>query len=433
VNNPTAEHIQGESDPSLPGRIRYITLPTKQIPLAIRWSFLLFAFSLPFQGTGFTFMSGSSLARISGLLFFAFYFFYYNPLSEKRSFPPVSGAMWWFGGYILIYALNGFLVAEEFYPEWFSGLITLIQLMVLFWCTSGVLDNETIARSFLFTYALAAFIFAAGMIVGIQTFSVTSVGSDRMTALGHDPNAVAKLMAMAAVILIGLYLNTSFKHVIGKILLILSVPVVLLAMVQTGSRGGTLAFMIGCLVYSLPFLKSRRKWTAIVLVALFTSVVLYFAVTSPAFFERLEAGYHGNLAGRDLIFPVSLEMILERPLFGWRPAELWYEIASRSGWRGLSDAHNLYLHLLLEVGLVGALPFFIGFCLCGIAAWKARSGRLGLIPAALLVTLLVANMSVTGLYNKELWLIFALGVATKCSLTRNRVAVHLKGAPRRVG
>ena len=379
-------------------------------------------------------MNGSlSLAKIAGLLFFASYCFYNNSLLfPNRSFPRPPSAMWWFAGYIAVYALNGFFVPEEFFYEFRTGLFTLVQLIVLFWCTSDLLKEENVARSFLFIYSIAAVIFALGVTLNIPGFTV-EMEAGRLTAFGNNPNAIGQVMASAAVVLIGLYLNTIFKHVMSRILLIVLIFPLIAVMVGSASRAGILAFLTGCLAYLVPFLKSKRKFAGIVLVLLSTVAVVYLAVNSPLFFERMQRTYYeGNAAGREAIFPAALEMILERPILGWRPVEFSYELAFRNGWTEFVDAHNLFLRLLLEGGLIGAIPFFVAFCLCGWAAWKARSGNLGLLPIALFLTLFVTNMSGTGLYEKQLWIFLALAIAAKSALaktSRKRLAVLLKSAP----
>ena len=43
--------------------------------------------------------------------------------------------------------------------------------------------------------------------------------------------------------------------------------------------------------------------------------------------------YEGDTTGRDVIYAAAVEMISERPLFGWNPVEAFYELAKRVGWR----------------------------------------------------------------------------------------------------
>jgi O-antigen ligase len=90
---------------------------------------------------------------------------------------------------------------------------------------------------------------------------------------------------------------------------------------------------------------------------------------------------------------------------------LWFELGRRTGdmWN-IKDAHNLYLHLLLEVGIAGAAAFFAGLYLCARAAWRARMGAFGFLPMALLVTILSANLTHTYLTRKPQWLFLALMV-----------------------
>ena len=120
------------------------------------------------------------------------------------------------------------------------------------------------------------------------------------------------------------------------------------------------------------------------------------------------------------MFLTSREMIAEQPIFGWQPIEFWRELGNRLGKRGPLDAHNTFLHLLLEVGLVGAIPFLVGICLCGLAAWRARRMTLGLLPLSLFLTTLAANMALTGMAQKPFWLVLALAMATVPTVYRER-------------
>ena len=403
---------------TLPTRVRYVAVPAEGIPIAIRWSFLLFVFTLPFEATP---LFGSlSLARISGLLFAGLYFLYHNPLTQKRSLPAVPPVMWWFLGYVAIYVLNVFFVPEEFASDFFTRLLTLVQLLVVFWLTSALLEKEEMARSMLLSYSIASAILALGILFRLPGLSETiEETGGRVTALGENPNTLATLMALAAVILMGLRLNKAFRHFVSKTLLVVLTLPLLVVMVSTGSRAGVGAFIIGCSVFLSPNLRSKRTLTAIILGIIGIVAIVYLAASNPDFAERwYQTYYEGNLAGRDYITYSAIEMFLERPIFGWQPIEFWHELGFRVGIWGEKDTHNLFLHLLLEVGVVGTIPFLVGLWLCALAAWRARAGNLGLLPFALLLTILAANMTHTGLTWKPLWLILALTVASATGAER---------------
>src|SRR5439155_9654603 len=178
---------------------------------------------------------------------------------------------------------------------------------------------------------------------------------------------------------------------------------------------GVLAFIMGCMVYLLPYRRSKRVLIAMFLVVLAISAVVYFAAKNSDFLERWEQTYYeGSLEGREDIFSVAREMISEQPVLGWQPINWYYELGRRIGgnWTSIGrDAHNLFLGVLLQVGVIGAIPFFVGLWLCGRSASMARTGSLGLLPLALVITVLSVGMSATTLGSKLHWLILSLALA----------------------
>jgi O-antigen ligase len=122
-------------------------------------------------------------------------------------------------------------------------------------------------------------------------------------------------------------------------------------------------------------------------------------------------------------------MISERPLVGWQPIQFEYELGSRTGntKSGIKAAHNLYLHLFMEVGVIGAVPFLIGLWLCGQGAWKARNRYLGLLPLALLVSCLASGIGSNTIKTKEIWFVLAVTVAARGE--RKRQGTILLGRP----
>ena len=227
-------------------------------------------------------------------------------------------------------------------------------------------------------------------------------------------------MALAGLTLIGLFLNSKSKIMLRLALLALVIPI-LLVMVQTGSRAGVGAFVIGCALYSLPFLQQKRRLAGIILAILGVAALGYTVAQNPDFVERWQLASEGNWASREEITPAAIEMILERPVLGWQPVEFVYELGKRLGSpSGRKDSHNLFLWLFAEVGSAGAIPFLVGLGLCARAAWRARTGHLGLLPGSLLTAILAANMTHSYIVEKAHWLIFALAVASAASLSNRR-------------
>jgi O-antigen ligase len=118
-------------------------------------------------------------------------------------------------------------------------------------------------------------------------------------------------------------------------------------------------------------------------------------------------------------------MIRESPMVGWGRTTGFEELGSRIGLEGRIDAHNFLLYLLLEVGLIGTVPFLTGLGLCLWAAWRARAGPFGILPLALLVSLLATMMTHTGLTAKQFWLFLALALAAAATVKR-QIVVKVK-------
>ncbi len=414
-----------------PGMTRSLAVSPPGVPFVVRWSLLLFVATVPVE---YLIMSWSfSLPQLSGLVFFGSYFFYYSFVSKKRSFPLIPAPMWWFVGYVAVFILGGFFVVDTSgyaadgygYVDILKGTLTRAQLLVFFWLAADLIRDEKMARNVLLSYSAAAALLALGTVLHVPGFAVErTYGSGMMvttrtSALGFTVNVFSAVLALAGVTLIGLLAHPVFSRPMRKALLVALTLPVLAALVETGSRSGLGGLLCGFLVYLLPSWKSRRGTFVAILGAAGLAFTIYLAITDASFSSRLGDVAEGRFAGREELTPTTIDMILERPVFGWN-AEGLPELAVRLGYTsgGGRDTHNLFLHLMVEVGLVGTIPFLIGLWLCGQAAWRARRGDFGLLPLALLVTMLVTGMTHTDLLRKPTWLVLALCFTAAASRDR---------------
>ena len=396
----------------------------RNLPLSVRWSFLLFIALIAIEV--------SSLTKLSGFLFFAIYFFYHNPLSRKRSFPPIPPAMAWFMVYVAVYAMNGLFLPTEYLSQFFTGLFTLVQVIIFLWIASDILKEEKMAKKALLAYSIASVILALGFILSLPGFGVTGeVGSERASAIGVSANLLGGIMALAMVVVLGLWLNLAHKRLVTGVWMFVSMLALSIASVSTGSRVGFLMSMIGLSVYLVPYSKNRWRMSNVIVGIIAIAGFAYIAATSVVFSSRWrEFSEAGDVAGRDKIFEEALDMISERPLVGWQPIQFKYELGRRTYTRAGRDAHNTYLHVLMEVVVVGAVPFLIGLWLCGQGAWKARNRNLGLLPLALLVAVLAGSMGTNWMNHKTLWFVLAVSVAAGGE--RKRSGMILVGRPMRM-
>jgi O-antigen ligase len=137
--------------------------------------------------------------------------------------------------------------------------------------------------------------------------------------------------------------------------------------------------------------------------------------------ERIDAALSSHdLALRQDLFPASWEMFLQKPVAGWGPVNHQYELETRVPRAELPyrETHTVFLELLTETGLVGAIPFVAAMVLCVVAGWRGRMGTLGALPVALAVAVIVHRMSTAGLYTKAHWLALALALAAGAAAPR---------------
>src|SRR5712691_11900641 len=86
---------------ALPKKVIYILVRARTSPKIVRWTFLLFVFTIPFEAINLEAIRGaSSLSRLAGLLFFSTCLLY-----PKVCFRRPPQALWWFAGYASVYVL----------------------------------------------------------------------------------------------------------------------------------------------------------------------------------------------------------------------------------------------------------------------------------------------------------------------------------------
>jgi len=386
-----------------------------EIPRLVRWSFAVFAAVIPFESAPLSFTSSSfSLAKLAGLIFFGCYFLYYNPLSRRRFLPPIPAPLWGFFGYAAVYLINGLLQNQLS----FTRIFTTMQLLALFWIASSLLKNDEMARTVSAAFALGAVALALGMLLELPGFSkpvAAGPGMDeRFTSLQDNPSVLAFTVTLAATILVGFNLDTRLRSFWNRILLISLIMPLIVAAVRTGSRGGVVTFLVALLVYLLPGQQSLPKLRALILGVCATGALMFVMTLYPNVLYRMEDTYNPADGGlqpelREEFIYEAFKMFAERPFLG----NLSYmeEFAPRVGRFEPMDTHNTFLHLLLEVGLFGAVFFSAGFLLCLRFAWKARSGPLGMLPLALMMATLVMNLVNTEHLTKSVWLVLGLSVA----------------------
>jgi O-antigen ligase len=399
----------------------------RPFPAIVQGSFLLFVVTLPFEAAELPFMTGFlSVAKISGLVLAASYYFYFNPIVKRAAGLPAPAALRCFWLYLLVYAAVGLFSAGPDMMRFLYGGLTRLQLIVLFAIVSILLTRPRLVKWFCLLFVAASTLLSVGMIFNLFGIVPELRQPDRLTALGYNFNTVSGLLAVAVVVVVGLLINRTFQRIRPNLLLLACLLPLAKAMVATGSRSGMATALIGCLIYVATVRQSNRRFLSVAVSVFGLCAVLYLAAGNTVVSQRWQKFYYEeDLSGRSSIYLTAMDMAVERPLFGWGPVNHWYELGRRTGdlW-GVRDEHNLVLFLLLEVGLVGKIPVIVGVALIVHSDWRGRRGILGVLPLAVLAALGANNLveNGLGLTGKLFWLVLALAAAAPSHAPRLRPA-----------
>jgi putative inorganic carbon (HCO3(-)) transporter len=191
-----------------------------------------------------------------------------------------------------------------------------------------------------------------------------------------DPNHDA--MALVGALPLLLYLATVGDRAWKRIVGLAGVPVLLMGIVATHSRGGSLGLAAAVVVWALT---SKRKVISGILALFATAGVFLFAPSS--FWQRNEtiATYQEDLSvqGRLEAWQVAERVFKERPILGVGESAFlaaWGQYSPIDAGQIRHSAHNLELEVLAQVGLVGLIGMMV-FLLCSLwSAFRARNGEM---------------------------------------------------------
>jgi O-antigen ligase len=399
-------------DPELPthdsSRFDLGRLETERPTRVIRWLFYAFVFSLPFETAGEGWLEPTTILGALLLL---------STLLQPGlflSWPPKG--FWCFLVYLYIFVTLSVLEPSQHRSLTVLNVFLLAQLTVLAWIAFSVLRHRRTAERALLIFGVGCVALAFLQITGVASRVVdTESAVIRVTALGFHPNNLARILMLGLLAMIGLTFGRS-RSLLRPIFV--TWPFIVLigaALIQTGSRGGLLALAAGIMTLVLRSgtfgMKVLNATILVFMLGFFFWAALQSDIMRARFEETLE---EGDLARRELIYPTAWQMFLEKPLLGWGPITSTFELGMRLGHpeEETKNPHNLILFGFVSTGLLGSLPLFVGIALAVLSAWKTRHGPHGILPLAMIVAVLVANMSGLWLFNKLHWLVMAYALSS---------------------
>jgi O-antigen ligase len=377
------------------------------VPVVVRWpmacSLGIYAFLIPFDtiavmGGG---TEGPTLTRLVGALSGGILLV--AALVGRRLVGPPVAALWWvlfivWGATTAIWAREILLV--------YNRLPTAISLLVVYVIAVAVrVDARQLSQVSVLTIlggAVAAAYTAYSFVSGVDYGGGSNRASLIMGEIETDPNQFACSLLLPLSLAFGRFLSSDRR--LERLWLLGALLMIVVGLYTTMSRGSLVGVAVMILFYLYNIGISFR--ILILLAALGGSLVFL----PQEFFDRLDPDMDANAlsAGRMNIWRVGLDSFYQNGLLGVGLSNFpMIHVEGRA-------PHNIYLGLLVEVGIVGVVIMMAAiFSHLGAAkVWQRKSptGAHAQILAILAACLgvLAAGFFLDIVWRKAFWLPFML-------------------------
>jgi O-antigen ligase len=405
----------------------------------VRRAFYVFIFSLLFEWPDRPIPM--EIPTLIGFIYLAF-----TLLQPKVCYRRPPKELWFYALYLCYFAiLCGFVRSQG---DAIKQLTLMVQIFFLMWSGYNLMRYERIMKTALVTLVISCSVISALQLLGVATTDWYEYGAAaRRAVLGQNPNNMANNISLGLLALLGLAFGRNktlpwARYVSAPLALIMAG-----AIIDTQSRGALLALGIGFATFAI---RGKTLWekvqSLIIVLAVLGGLVLVVLQTPTVASRYKRTLYENNMAGREKIFPAAWEMFKDKPLLGWGPIDNKYELGTRvqilknpniykrsESTKGVTDTHNMFLDALTSIGLFGTVPLYIYIILCLWAAWRARRWSQGALPLAMVVTVILINMSGNWVASKLDWLMMAYALASASlmlAVSRRPVGAKLTSPPR---
>jgi O-antigen ligase len=341
--------------------------------------------------------------------------------------PALAFAVVFFATWMLCSALW----AEDASRAVGDGTRLVLDLALLFVVFAAVRDTRD-ARLVVWGYLAGA---AVSSVLGyfVATYAQAS---ERLAGGLGQPDFLAAMMVPA--IVLSMVELALVRHRAARMLLWSLLALFTVSLFLTQSRGGLVALAVAIVSGTIVGGRIRRYFALLAMAVLAVGGAYVAAVASQQALDRLTSP--GSGTGRLDLWSIATQMVADHPYLGVGAGN--FEIvAPQYASRTLNlpyvhlvvdrphVAHNTYLGVLAELGIVGLVAF--GVVVMTILLLTRRATRLfarisspelELVSRGVLVSLLgllAAFVFLSGQLEKELWLLLGLGVALEAVARRS--------------
>jgi len=316
-----------------------------------------------------------------------------------------------------------------------TWIFTLVQVWVLAWLARNFVRNINDHYTIMFILAFGILISAVSVVLqqGVGTLDL----ADRAIGLSDGANTAARYFIYGIVLLSLIQGQRTIKP-IWRAFGLVSIFILLMALVYTGSRTGI--FLLAVMVLILISQRSLigRRGSIVLWLILIVGIIWYLREVSGTVLEPSQI-FKSIVLGSDTIgyrydlWRAGWAMWLDHPLAGVGIGQFGNFLAMY--WKTslpirANTPHSSYLQVLAETGVIGFILF------CGMLVgtlhnfWqRAHSGNaeiaaINWIWLAILVLLLIGSLTKTDMIDKLFWFLLGLSANNPIRESVSEAAVY---------
>jgi O-antigen ligase len=315
-------------------------------------------------------------------------------------------------------------------------LLTYTQLLLMVLMLWDLLDTRQRIETAIQAYVLGAFVTSGSIIANYLTSPAPKFADHyRVNALGYKTDGIALIVATAGPAAWYLATGTTWSHrsLALRVLNFAYVPVGLMALVLTGTRGATLASFPTAILIIWSLKNANQKVRALALTAVVCAAALVYLYAPRGQLDRIgtartttQLGQRGAaLSDRWYIWTASLGVWVHHPIQGVGVAThrdaVTPTLSQQTIYKTPSkQAHNTYISVLTETGIVGEL-LFLGVLLTVFLGLRELSGWQRWYWSAQVGVVLIGFMSLSLEDSKSVWIFLSLPIAAAAAARAERV------------
>jgi O-antigen ligase len=308
-------------------------------------------------------------------------------------------------------------------------VVTYTQLLAMVWLIWQVCKTNDDYMRIIQAYILGSYVAIFDMMVSYFSGQASDF---RIAATGFNPNWLAISLALG----IPMAWHLLYKKHDSKLFLFLNtlyIPLTIFAIILTASRGGLIATVVGLTVIPITFFHQRTT-VKLLISTLFVIIIFISIIAKPTAFENLERNIErlmgtgemiqtGQLNYRDVIWRAGFKVFSENSIIGVGSGS--YSQAVESLLSRRYGAHNAYLSVLVDTGIIGIILFLLIMVVSIIPNMNSRSTE-KYFYLILLLTLIIGLIPANMEYHKATWLVFILLSSKDTLILRDKQILKIR-------